>query len=81
MDGLSQEGVIRGVIPVDQLVNDVAEPLIPEEGVAIGSLWMTKDEVMDLIADLAPLIGDVDLGDAGMGVSAALNYTATPESF
>jgi len=78
MDGLSSAGTMYTVIPVNQVVEEVAEPLIPAEGVEIFGSWMTKDEVMDLIWELAPLLGDVDLGDGEMGVSSMLQYTAVP---
>ena len=72
-------GLIAGVIPAQEMIDDVITPLVPEE----GSSTMTKEEILDLvngIKDNETLI-DVDLGDGRRGISACFQFEAAPLDF
>ena len=74
VDDATMTGRITGVIPGDQFVDDVLEPLIPEEG-ASGK---TKAQLLDLARGVVALetMSDVDLGGGERGVSAGFSFTA-----
>lgn len=72
-------GALVGIVPVDRLVEDVIDPLIPEDG------WdgQSKEEILALIGDMAELehISDMELEDGSRGVSAAFTYEAYPATW
>ncbi len=78
---LSSAGTIGGAVPVDTLINDVIDPLIPEEGVDTnndGQVDLTKEAIMNTVNALGANenVADIDLGDDRRGISAALKYEA-----
>ncbi len=80
------EGIIGGAIPADILVEDIIEPLIPEEGVDTdgdGVINLSKEAIMTTVRNLAANEGvsDVDLGDGRRGVSSAMQFTALPTTW
>lgn len=74
IDGETMTGRLTGVIPGDQFVDDVLEPLIPEEG-ASGK---TKAQLLELARGVVALeaMSDIDIGGGERGVSAAFSFTA-----
>ena len=79
---LSADGTtctIGGAIPVDLLMVQVVEPLIPEEG--YGD--QTKEELLDDINQLlsSDSVADIELEGGLPGISAALSFTAEPATW
>ncbi len=68
-----------GAIPVDLLMIQVVEPLIPEEG--YGD--QTKEELLEDIEQLlsSESVADIELADGERGISAALVFEAAPASW
>lgn len=75
-------GTLTGVIPTDAMVDQVIEPLIPEEGYDINGDGEneTKEEVMELVRSLIELesMSDIEFSDGSRGISAAFLYEAEP---
>ncbi|MEZ4316582.1 MAG: hypothetical protein R3F61_03740 [Myxococcota bacterium] len=69
--------VLRGVIPIDRFIDDAVAPLVPEEGFEIvpGTV-STKEEVLDLIREIAPALSDVTLPSGEAGISAVFEVSA-----
>ena len=80
-DGLDAR--LYGAIPVEAVIDDMVEPLIPEEGFDLNGDGVneTKEEIMDLVWSIAPAAGDVDLGGGATGVSTLLEFGASPAAF
>ncbi len=79
---LSAEGTtctIGGAIPVDLLMVQVVEPLIPEDG--YGD--QTKEELLEDIEQLlsSDSVADIELEGGLPGISAALSFVAEPASW
>jgi hypothetical protein len=72
-------GQIIGVIPGQEMVDNVLTPMIPEEGAS----GMTKEEIIDLIQGLTTneTLMDVPLSDSRRGISAAFTFEAAPQEF
>lgn len=83
MDDAGVEASLRGVIPFRVIVEDIVDPMIPEEGYDLDGDGVPepKSELMDLIWSLAPTAGDVDLGGGETGVSAWFRLEAEPATF
>lgn len=79
VDDATMAGRITGVIPGDQFVDDVLEPLIPEE----GSGGKTKAQLLDLARSVVALetMSDIDLGGGERGVSAGFTFTAAASTW
>ena len=71
--------MLGGAIPVDDLMVQVVEPLIPEEG--YGD--QTKEELLKTIETLlsTETVAQIELPDGGRGIGAALSFTAVPASW
>ncbi|MFT4623577.1 MAG: hypothetical protein ACI8PZ_002233 [Myxococcota bacterium] len=80
-DGL--DTFLLGAIPVQAVIDDMVEPLIPDEGVDIDGDGVpeSKEEVLDLVWSIAPAAGDVDLGGGLTGVSTLLEFRASSAEF
>jgi len=61
--------VLTGIIPSEQLAQDVLAPMIPEDGVG----GLSKESLLSTLETLSGLdtIADIDLGDGRRGVSCA----------
>jgi hypothetical protein len=72
------DGAIYGAIPVDTILNEVVDPLIPKEGYNIDfdEELESKEEIMVLVEELALLVADIDLDGDRKGISAAFSFTA-----
>lgn len=68
-----------GAIPVELLMTQVVEPLIPEEGYG----EQTKEELLETIEGLlsSDSVADIELEGGAPGISAALSFTAEPASW
>lgn len=75
----ASDGRIVGIIPADDLIDQVIDPLIPEGGYE----GYTKEELMELISGLKDndFVVDQELPDGERGVSAAFSYSATTAQF
>lgn len=75
----ASDGRIVGIIPADGLIDQVIDPLIPEEG--YGDY--TKEELMELISGIKDneFVVDQELPNGERGVSAAFSYAAGPTEF
>lgn len=71
--------MMGGAVPVDELMTQVVEPLIPEEG--YGD--QTKEELLKTVEALLSNenVAQIELPDGGRGISAALSFTAEPASW
>ncbi len=69
-------GMFGGAIPVDQLMDQVVEPLIPEEG--YGD--QTKEELLESVEQLlsSDSVADIELADGSRAISAALSFESEP---
>ena len=67
-------GMLGGAIPVAQLIDDVVEPLIPEEGAA----GMTKEELLATIEGVLydEDVSDIELATGERAISMAVEYEA-----
>ena len=76
-DGMT--GQITGVIPGDDMVNDVISPMIPEEGAG----GMSYEQIMELVQNLTKneTLMDVPLDDGKRGISAAFTFSSEIEIF
>lgn len=74
IDATSNTSMIGGAIPVNALVEQVVEPMIPEEGYE----GQTKKEILKSISDLAsnPNVSDLELSDGSRAFSATLTVQA-----
>jgi hypothetical protein len=82
IDELGVRGIITARIPVESLMEDVVEPLLPAEGWDLdgdGTLE-SYDEVRDFVWELAPQIADVTLPDGSTAISVMLDLDALPRS-
>lgn len=79
LNGEQMDAVITGVIPAEQLADDVLAGLIPEEGV--GNL--SKERLLSTLRTLSGLetIADIDLGDERRGVSCAFSIEGEAASW
>ena len=70
---------IGGAVPVDLLMIQVVEPLIPEDG--YGD--QTKEELLEDINQLlsSETVADIELEDGERGISAALSFVAEPATW
>ena len=78
----TQEGLtgqITGVIPGDEMVNDVISPMIPEEGAS----GMSYEQIIELVQNLTKneTLMDVPLEDGKRGISAAFTFSSSVETF
>ncbi len=80
----TSEGILGGVIPVDGLIEQVIDPLIPtgDDYDPANYNGMSREEFMVSIENLANLdsVSDVPLED-GRGISAAFSYEAEGAEF
>jgi len=78
------EGKLYGAIPVADMMSQVIEPLIPtgDDYDPAAYLNLERDEFLASIEGLAnKQLADIQLEDGTMAVSAALSFTAPPESW
>jgi hypothetical protein len=70
---------LGGAIPVDELMVQVVEPLIPEEG--YGD--QTKEELLETIEALLSNenVAQIELADGGRGIAAALWFFGEPATW
>jgi len=70
---------LGGAIPVDGLMAQVVEPLIPEEGYGDR----TKEEWLETIEALLSNenVAQIELPDGGRGIAAALSFSAEPAAW
>ena len=80
----TSEGILGGVIPVEGLIDQVIDPLIPsgDDYDPANYNGMTREEFLLSIQDLANMdtVSDVPLED-GRGISAAFSYEAEAAAF
>ena len=78
MDALGIQGSLYGVIPAQDLIDNVVDPMIPEEGYNGTS----KEQLLTIISGLKdnPNLMDQDL-DGEPGVSVAFRFAALPEEW
>jgi hypothetical protein len=86
LDDQGGYGVISGVIPVAELVDQTIAPLLPPNGYdtdADGTIDLTLDEALDLIERSLNHedISDVELEGGQRGISAALTFDLDPADF
>jgi hypothetical protein len=83
LDDAELAGLLYGVIPIQAVMDDMVEPLIPEEGVDMDGDGVneSKEELLELVWSIAPSAGDVDLGGGETGVSALLEFEASSSTF
>lgn len=69
-------GTLRTLLSVDDVIDDVIEPSIPEEGwdIDFDGIPDPKSEVMELVEQLAPLAADAALDDGTPAITAALAF-------
>lgn len=79
LEAEATEGMLGGAIPVEDLVDQVVAPIIPEEGYDDR----TKEEWLELIESTAndEAVSDLELEDGSRAFSAALAYTAAPAAW
>ncbi len=79
LSGEAASFTMGGAVPVDLLMVQVVDPLIPEEG--YGD--QTKEELMETIESLlsSESISDIELEGEQRGISAALSFEATPATW
>ncbi len=72
-------GMLGGAIPVERLIDDVIEPLIPEEGAA----GMSKKELLETIGDVLydEEVSDIELATGERAISMAVSYDAVESSW
>jgi hypothetical protein len=70
---------LGGAIPVDDLMDQVVDPLIPEEGYGGRS----KEEWLKTIEALLSNenVAQIELADGGRGIAAALSFSAVPATW
>ena len=78
MDDAVVDGAIYGAIPVDVILNEIVDPLIPKEGynIDLDPDLETKEEIMVIVEELAILVADVELGKDRKGISAAFSFNS-----
>lgn len=71
-------GKLAGVIPIRQVIDKLIAPLIPPQGIDItgDGVPETQAEVIALIENVAPQLGDVDLGGGERGISSVFSFRA-----
>ena len=82
----SATGTLTGVIAGDVLLEQVVDPLIPEEGIdsdGDGVADMTKEQLLETVASILTneSIADIDLGDGRRGISTAFSFGAESSSW
>ena len=78
------EGNLYGAIPVEDMMSQVIEPLVPSGDDYDPDLFFgqERDEFLADIENLAnKQLADIELEDGRMAVSAALSFTAGPDSW
>jgi hypothetical protein len=72
------DGQITSVIPLDQLVAEFVDPMVPPEGWDLqgDGLLEPREEVLAFIDEVSPLLADVSLPDGQPGISVRLDFTA-----
>jgi hypothetical protein len=75
----SLSGQISGVIPGDELVNNVIAPMIPEDGTS----GMSREEIIELVQGLTTneTLMDVPLSNGKRGISAAFSFETIAQEF
>jgi hypothetical protein len=79
LDAAGSEGVLTGVLPIAMVIEAFVEPLLPEEGYDLDGdgILESHAELLDFVADLAPLIADTVIEPYGeLGVTARLSFAA-----
>lgn len=73
------DAVVTGLIPSQQLADDVLADLIPEE----GSGSMSREQLLNLLSTFAdlPAIADIELSEEERAVSCALSLYAEPAAW
>lgn len=86
MDDAAVDGIIAGVVPARNLIDDVIEPTIPEAGFDTngdGEPDVSKEAIMETVEGLADNenIADIELPNGERGVSAAFQFVAFQTTF
>ena len=83
LDDAELTAMLYGVIPIQAVMEDMVEPLIPDEGVDMDGDGVneSKEELLELVWSVAPSAGDVDLGGGETGVSTLLEFDASSSTF
>lgn len=76
-------GTIQAVLPVEATIEDFVVPLLPPNGYDIDGDGQAEslDELLDLIEEIAPSLGDVDLPYGETGISVTLSFAAEPANW
>ena len=80
----ASQGTLGGAIPIEDLVTQVLEPLLPPEGEYDPADYagMERDELLDTVRTLGnENMADIELEDGTMAISAALIYGADSASW
>jgi hypothetical protein len=78
------QGVLGGAIPIDDLVEQVLEPLLPseEEYDPADYQGMERDVLLETVRTIGnETLADIDLDDGTKAISAGLIFGADPASF
>jgi hypothetical protein len=86
MDADGVSGMMSGIIPANDMIDQVIDPIIPEEGYDTngdGTIDMTKADIMELVTTLVnnENMSDIVFDDGSRGISAAFTVTAVPATF
>ncbi len=83
LDTATLDAALFGAIPISGVINDMVDPLIPDEGYDLDGDGVPepKEEILDLVWSIAPSAGDIELGDGETGVSALLEFQASAATF
>jgi len=79
LDASGTGAMLGGAIPVEELMDQVVEPLIPEEG--YGD--QTKEELLKTVEALLSNenVATIELADGARGIPAALAFSAEPATW
>ena len=84
LEDSATQGVLGGAIPIEDLVTQVLEPLLPAEDEYNPEDYagMERDELLDTVRTLGnENMADIELEDGSKAISAGLIYGGDPASF